>query len=151
MALNTQAILNIIVSHALSTALFDAVNQHESKQSPGNNLSASVWVERITPVKSSGLASTSIRLELTVRLYSGALTEPYDDIDPNLTNALDVLMRAYCGDFELGSQVRHIDIYGAYGAPLESRSGYLNLDGKEFRVFSVRLPMIINDLWTQSP
>ncbi len=151
MALDIQAILDVIESHALATGLFESVNQHESKQSPSNGLTCSVWVERTTPVKTSGLDNTSVRLELTVRLYSGTLTSPYDDIDPNLTRALDTLMRAYCGDFELGGNVRHIDIFGAYGSPLESRAGYLNMDGAEFRVFSVRLPLIIDDLWLQSP
>lgn len=151
MALNIQSILDVVVSHALSTGYFEAVNQYESKQSPGNGITGAVWVDRVTPIKTSGLANTSVRVELQFRLYSSTLIEPYDDIDPQLTTVLDTLMRAYCGDFELGSQVRHIDIFGAYGSPLESRSGYINLDGKEFRVFSIRLPLIVDDLWSQSP
>lgn len=151
MALNIQSILDVIVSHALSTGYFEAVNQYESKQSPGNGITGAVWVDRVTPIKTSGLSNTSVRVELQFRLYSNTLIEPYDDIDPQLTTVLDTLMRAYCGDFELGSQVRHIDIFGAYGSPLESRSGYINLDGKEFRVFSIRLPLIVDDLWSQAP
>lgn len=151
MALDIQGILDVISSHALSTGYFESVNQYESKQSPGNGISGAVWVNRVTPVRTSGLANTSIRLELTFRLYSSTYIEPYDEIDPNLTRALDTLMRAYCGDFEVGGQVRHIDIFGAYGNPLETRSGYMNLDGKEFRVFSITLPLIIDDLWSQSP
>jgi hypothetical protein len=150
-ALNIQGILDVVVSHALSSGYFESINQYESKQSPSNGISGAVWVERVTPVKTSGLSNTSIRVELTFRMYSSTLIEPYDDIDPKLTDALDFMMAAYCADFELGSQVRHIDIFGAYGNPLESRSGYINLDGKEFRVFSVRLPLIVDDLWSQSP
>lgn len=151
MALDIQGILDVIVSHALSTGYFETVNQYESKQSPENGISAAVWVNRVTPVRTSGLATTSIRLELTFRIYSSTYQQPYDDIDPNLTRALDTLMRAYCGDFEVGGQVRHIDIFGAYGQPLESRSGFMNLDGKEFRVFSINLPLLVDDLWDQAP
>lgn len=151
MALDIQGILDVICSHALGTGYFESVNQYESKQSPGNGISGAVWVDRVTPVKTSGLANTSIRMELAFRLYSSTYSEPYDDIDPNLMRALDTLMRAYCGDFEVDGQVRHIDIFGAHGSPLESRSGYMNLDGKEFRVFTIRLPLIIDDLWSQSP
>lgn len=151
MALNIQGILDVMVSHALSTGMFEAVNQHESKQSPSNGITASVWVSRVTPVKTSGLSNTSVRVELTFRMYAAALYEPYDDIDPNLSTALDTLMQAYCGDFEIGGQVRHIDIFGAYGHPLECRSGYINLDGKEFRVFNILIPLIVDDLWSQSP
>lgn len=151
MALNIQGILDVIVSHALSTGYFETVNQYESKQAPGNGITGAVWVDRVTPVKTSGLANTSVRVELNFRLYGKTLLEPHDDLDPNLITALDALMRAYCGDFEVGGQIRHIDIFGAYGSPLESRSGYINLDGSEFRVFSIRLPLIVDDLWTQSP
>lgn len=151
MALNIQGILDVMVSHALGTGLFEAVNQYESKQSPSNGITASIWVDRVTPVKTSSLMNTSVRIELTLRMYAATLLEPYDDIDPNLTTALDTLMRAYCGDFEVGGQARHIDIFGAYGSALESRSGYINLDGKEFRVFSIRIPLIVDDLWSQSP
>lgn len=151
MALDIQGILDVICSHAMSTGYFESVNQYESKQSPSNGISGSVWVNRVTPVRSSGLATTSIRLELNFRLFSSTYIEPYDDIDPNLTLALDALLRAYCRDFEVGGQIRQIDIYGAYGHPLESRSGWLNIGGKELRVFSIQLPLIIDDLWSQSP
>lgn len=151
MALNIQGILDVMVSHALETGLFEAVNQYESKQSPSNGLTASVWVDRVTPVRTSSLVNTSVRVEMTLRIYAATLYEPYDDIDPNLTTALDTLMALYCGDFEIGGQARQIDLFGAYGSPLESRSGYINLDGKEFRVFSIRIPLIIDDLWSQSP
>lgn len=151
MALDIQGYLDVIVSHAMATGQFEIVNQYESKQAPGNGLTASVWVDRITPVKTSGLANTSIRLDLMVRLYSSTLIQPYDDIDPNLTKALDVLLRAYASDLTLGGQVRKIDLFGAYGAPLDTRAGYLNIDGKEFRVFSINLPLVVDDLWPQAP
>lgn len=151
MAINIQGILDVIVSHALSTGYFESVNQHEPKQSPGNGLSASVWIERVAPVKSSGLANTSVRVEFTVRLYSSTYSDPYDDTETNLMLALDALMAAYCGDFQIGGQARHVDIFGAYGSSLESRSGWINQDGKEFRVFSIRLPLIVDDLWSQAP
>jgi hypothetical protein len=151
MALNITNILDAVVSHALATGHFYTVNQHESKKSPSSGLSASVWVERITPIKTSGLANTSIRLELTVRIYSSTTGTPYDDIDPDLTRAMDDLLGAYVSDFELGGNVRHVDVFGAYGHPLDSRAGYLNLDGREFRVFSITLPLVCDDLWTQSP
>lgn len=151
MAINIQGILDVIVSHALSIGYFESVNQHEPRQSPGNGITASVWIERVTPVKTSGLANTSARIELTVRMYSSTYSDPYDDTDASLMTALDALMSAYCGDFEVGGQARHVDIFGAYGTPLETRSGWINQDGKEFRVFSIRLPLIVDDLWSQSP
>jgi hypothetical protein len=151
MAINIQGILDVIVSHAVSTGYFESVNQHEPRQSPGNGITGSVWIERVTPLKTSGLNNTSARLEFTVRLYSSTYSDPYDDTDTNLMLALDALMSAYCGDFEIGGNARHVDIFGAHGNPLETRSGWINQGGKEFRVFSIRLPLIVDDLWSQSP
>lgn len=151
MALGINEILDVIVSHAQATGHFQTVNEHESKQSQTNGISAAVWIEKLTPVRSSGLASTTVRLELELRLYSSTYMDPYDDIDSNLVIAADALFSAYIGDFDLGSTSRQIDIFGAYGQPLEARAGYINVDGKEFRVLQVRLPIILNDVWAQSP
>lgn len=150
MAIAINEILDVVVSHAQATGYFVTVNEHESKQSNTNGISASVWIEKVSPIRSSGLASTSVRLELEMRVYSSTYTDPYDDIDSNLLIAVDALFTAYLGDFDLGGTSRHIDIYGAHGHPLEVRVGYINLDGKEFRVFQIRLPIIVNDVWNQA-
>lgn len=151
MTLAINDVLDIVVTHAQNTGWFQNVTEYESKQSGTNSLTAGVWVESITPIRSSGLASASIRLELEMRLYGSTMTEPYDDIDSNIVKAVDDLFTAYIGDFDLGSNARHIDIFGAYGNPLSVRSGYLNMNGREARVFQIRLPIIINDVWDQSP
>jgi len=151
MALDISGILNAMVSHAQGTGYFQWVNQHESKQSAFEGLTCEIWIEQIKPVRTSGLATTSIRIQFEVRLYAGTLSEPYDDIDSNVVTALDALMREYMGDFTLGGLVRHIDAFGAYGTGVQVRSGFVNHDGKEFRVFSINVPVICDDLWDQAP
>ncbi len=151
MALDINGILDVIVTHAQSTGHFQTVNEHESKQASTNSITAGVWVERIDPIKSSGLNSTSVRLELEMRILGSTMTEPQDDIDSNMTLAVDDLFTAFIGDFELGGEARHIDIFGAHGQPLGVRVGYLNVDGREMRVFQIRIPIIINDVWDEAP
>lgn len=151
MALDINGILDVIVTHAQNSGYFETVLEHESKQSNTNGLTAAVWVERIDPIKSSGLNSASVRLELEMRLFASTYMEPYDDIDSRLVEAADALFTDYIGDFELGGEARHIDIFGAYGQGLGIRAGYLNMDGKEMRVFQIRLPIILNDCWTEAP
>lgn len=151
MALDIAGILNAMVSHAQNTGYFQQVNQHESKQSAFEGLTCEIWVEMVNPVKTSGLDTTSIRIQFEVRMYAGTMSEPYDDVDSNLVIAMDALMRAYTGDFTLGGIVRHIDIFGAYGQGIQARTGFINHDGKEFRVFSINVPMIVDDLWDQAP
>jgi hypothetical protein len=150
MTIILQDLLDHVVSHVQTTGHFDRVNQHEPKNAPGNGVSCAVWVDDITPVK-SGLASTTVRITFNVRLYASMLQEPQDDIDPNLTNALSALFDEYSGDFTFDGNVQCIDLLGKEGIPLSAKAGYLNQDSKLFRVYTVTLPVIVNDVWTQAP
>lgn len=149
MALDIDSILNAVVSHAMASGLFERVNQHEPKNAPGHGLTCAAWVDSIEPVRTSGLASTSGRLVLNVRLYTNMLAEPQDAIDPNLTAAVATLMGAYSGDFQLGGNAREVDLLGGEGAPLSAKAGYMRQDGTEYRVFTITVPVIVNDLWEQ--
>lgn len=152
MSIGIDAILNALVSHAASTGLFERVNAHEPKNAPGNGLSAAVWVDSIGPTPSaSGLAATTGRVALQVRLFTNMIQEPMDAIDPNMVKAVDTLMGLYSGDFELGGSVRNVDLLGQTGTPLSALAGYINQDGKLFRVMTILVPLIINDLWNQVP
>ena len=152
MALDIRTILDAVESHALASGYFVAVNGHEPKSTPTTGITCAVWVEQIGPARGgSNLNSTTARLALFVRLYSSMMQQPADAIDPDLMTALDALMAAYSGDFELGGLIRHVDLLGAYGDALSARSGYLAEGDAEFRVFTITLPLVVNDLWLQAP
>ena len=152
MALDIVTILDAVESHALASGYFAAVNGHEPQSPPTSGVTCAVWVEQIGPARGgSGLASTSARLALFVRLYTSLLQQPADAIDPDLMAALDALMAAYSGDFTLGGLVREVDLLGAYGDPLSARAGYLVESGNEYRVMTITLPVIVNDLWQEAP
>lgn len=147
--LDVATILDKVVSHALALGHFDRVNTHEPKSAPGSGVTAAVWFQSLRPVRGSGLASTTVRLEFMLRLYAPMLSEPADAIDPATIAALDALMEELTGDYTLGGTVREVDLLGAYGEPLAARAGYLTQDQQLFRVVDVTLPLIVNDLWTQ--
>jgi hypothetical protein len=150
MALDIRTILSAVESHALASGYFAAVNGHEPKSPPTSGITCAVWVEQIGPARGgSGVNSTSARLALYVRLYSSLVQQPADAIDPDLMTALDALMAAYSADFELGGLVRQVDLLGTYGDPLSARAGYLAEGGSEYRVMTITLPLIVNDLWNQ--
>lgn len=151
MALNILSILDAIVSHAAASGHFEQVNGHEPQNAPGHGLAAAVWVDRVDPVRTSGLDSTSARLIFNVRLFTPMAQEPADAIDPHLMAALDALLRAYVGDFTLGGLVRQIDVRGQHGQQLEARAGYISQAGAHLRVYTIALPVIVNDLWDEAP
>jgi hypothetical protein len=150
MSLDLAALIDPVTSHASASGMFDAVQAHEPKSPPGTGLTYAVFVASIGPARGgSGLAATSARVELTGRIYKPFLAEPEDLIDPNLTDALDRLFTAYAGDFDLGANVRCIDLLGAYGNPLGGQAGYQSIDRIVFRVFDITIPLIVNDAWAQ--
>lgn len=151
MTLNIQDIIDAAISHAQRLGVFDQINTHEPKAAPGNGITCAIWVNAIDPIKASGLNSTSLRVELNVRIYISALQEPADMIDVNAVMAMDALMAAYSEDFQLDgiAGIRNVDLLGTYGAGLSARAGYLNQDGKMMRVIQIVLPLIMNDIWEQ--
>lgn len=150
MALDIDAILSAVESHALASGYFVAVNGHEPMSPPTTGITAAVWTEHIGPARGgSSLNKTSVRLALFVRLYSSMVQQPPDAIDPDMIKALNALLGAYSGGFTLDGLVRMVDLLGAYGDPLSARPGYLAEAGAEYRVMTITLPLILNDVWTQ--
>lgn len=148
--LNTRAMVDGIVSNALQLGIFDSVNLHEPKKSPGQGMTAWIFPDRIQPYPGgSGLNSTTVVIVFVFRIYQGMLSEPQDGIDPALIDAVDVLMTQYSGEFTLSGQVRNIDLLGEFGTALSANAGYINLDGKIYRVMDINIPVIINDAFTQ--
>lgn len=149
MSLGTKAILAAVISHAKASGKVERVLTHEPKSAPGNGITVAVWVQNLRPVTSS-LTSTTARLELSVRIYTNMLADPQDAIDTRLLDAVDALMAAYSGDFQLGGLVKDVDLLGADGDPLSADAGYLEQDGKLYRVMVITLPLIVSDLWGQN-
>jgi hypothetical protein len=150
MALDITGILDAAISHASASGYLDQVNGHEPiHPSSSGGITGAVWVERVTPIRTSGLASVSTLVVLNVRLYTSAQQLPLDAIDPGMVAAVDALCTAYCADFTLGGLVRNVDIFGANGQALDVRAGYLPQDGALQRVMTIWLPCIVNDLWEE--
>jgi hypothetical protein len=150
-ALDITGILDAAISHASASGYFDEVNGHEAiHPSASGGITGAVWVDRVTPVRSSGLASVTALVVLNIRLYTSAQSLPLDAIDPAIVAAVDALCTAYCGDFTLGGLVRQVDIFGAAGQSLDVRAGYLPQDGALQRVMTIWLPCIVNDLWEEA-
>lgn len=152
MTIDSRAIFAAATSHAQALGKFDKVTGHEPKSAPSSGITCSFWVEALRPIPGrSGLASTSALLVLSARVQSSMLSEPADDIDPRIIGGADALMLAYSGDFDLGGAVANVDLLGAFWPNgLWARAGYLNQDGKLFRVMVVEIPLVINDAWAQS-
>lgn len=152
-AIDILGITDAVMSHAMASGRFEKVNGHEPMNAPATGgLTGAVWTDRVIPVRGrSGLDSVTAVVVLNVRVYASAVSEPADAIDPDMVAAVDDLCRAYTGDFTLGGLVSNVDIFGAHGQALDVRAGYLTQDGVPFRVMTIWLPCVVNDLWTEAP
>jgi hypothetical protein len=151
-SVDLNALLDPVVSHALALGVFDRVNAHEPESVPGSGLTMACWLDAGTPAPAgSGLAATSMRIALFVRLYKNLLTQPADMIDSLMMDATSALLAAYSGDFDMGGSVRAVDLLGMYGEPLSFRAGYLPQGDANFRVITIVVPLIVDDVWTQTP
>lgn len=145
-------IFDSVVSHAAASGYFDSVNAFEPKNAPGNGVTCAVWAQSIQPIRAGGQAATSGTLLLQARVYTSFISQPFDMIDPNVTAAACYLMGAYSGDFEFGSadaDVRMVDLLGAYGPSLSAVAGYVEMDKQIFRIMTISIPIVVNDLFAQ--
>lgn len=146
------AIIDATVSHALTIGHFDRVNMEDATAPPGTELTCTFWVQSLRAYPAgSGLDSTTVRLTLGARIWL-ALDPmmPKDMIDPRILAAVDALITAYSADFTLGGTVRNIDLQGESGEGLGGEAGFVTMDeNTEFRVFTLDIPLIINDAFPQ--
>lgn len=152
MALAATALFDAMQSHALETGLFEAVNGHEPKSASGNGLTAAVWSQTIGPApRNSGLNFTTGLVVFFLRIYQNMLMQPQDAIDPMVLTAVDRLFGVYSSDFTLGGLIKNVDLLGASGTALSAQAGYINQDNRLYRVMTITIPLVVNDLWEQSP
>jgi hypothetical protein len=152
---NDAAVMTVfdkVVSYALASGRFDHVNQHEPKNSPGNGISCSVWIHTILPYRpGSGMGATTGVVVLNSRLYTNFRQQPYDMIDPNITAATCDLIGAITADFNFGGDagVRNVDLLGMTGTSLSAQAGYVEIDRQMFRVMTIVIPVVVNDMFMQ--
>lgn len=142
------ALISAVESIAAASGAFSSVNTHEPKSAPGSGLRCAIWAQEMAPLgAASGLAATSGYVILNLRIYGNMLTKPEDDIDPRMMAAATDLLSQFSGDYTLGGTIRNIDLLGSYGEKLGAKAGYLTIGSTMFRVMTITVPCVINDLW----
>lgn len=144
-------LMSQLMSHALTSGLFEAVNGHEGDNAPGDGITATYLLGNIDPVPNrSGLATTSLRINVLLRMQINLQHEPQDDVDILLGNAALAMVAAYNGAFSLEGSVMAIDLLGADGKDLSALFTYLQAPGATvFRAAEINIPVIFADVIDQ--
>jgi hypothetical protein len=150
MALDIRTILDKLISHAMASGHFETVNDFKVDEPAGMGITCGIWADDIRPIRSGGLTSTSVRITFKVRLFSNTEAAPESYLDPAVVDATSALLNAYSGDFELGGNVRAVDLLGMEGVPLSADAHFMNLSGIIYRVMDIAVPILVNDVWAQS-
>lgn len=151
MASSMKTTYDNLASKLLASGYFDAVNKVEPKAAPGNGFEASVFWRRAAPFAGgSGLAVTAMVYVMQIRIYRNMLSEPPGDIDSDLLAIADDVLDDLQGDFDLGATVRNVDVFGQAGEGLRVEAGYVDVSGTMYRVIDISVPVIVNDVSTQT-
>lgn len=149
--LDLNPIINVIASRSATLGYFERVNAHEPLNSPGTGLTATCWMNTIVPdEQASGLAATTLKLTVLFRIYAGATAEPADMIDPNMTLACTAVMSAISAGFTLDGTVRNVDLLGEDGGGMTAQAGWLDYGDRATRVYTITMPIVINDVLDQA-
>lgn len=150
MTLNSEALIEAVASHAMTTGRFEQVNQYEAKNKVTSGLFCDVTVVSGVAIPlASGLDVTAALVVMSVVAYANGATEPMDGTEVALLNTVDDLLTLYNGDFTLDGLIRNVDIMGAYGPPLGWTMGHMDRSGGPIRAAEITLPLVINDAWDQ--
>lgn len=151
MTLNASDLHDNVVSVPQQLGIFDTVIGYEPKSAPTGGRVAAVWLRDVKPMPAaSGLAATAGVVTFTVRVYVPMLSEPQDQVEKALLDSADALFTAFSADFELDASVRNVDLLGESGQALTAVTGYTSIDNTLFRIVDVTVPLIVNDVWSQT-
>lgn len=151
MALDVTAIMNKLMSIAQATGQFRNVNGYEIRSSPANGLTLALIAGPYTPIKSSGVNNLSMRLQVDGQIWLPMHVDKPETIDPKTMGAADAYFAALAGQFTLGGLVRCVDFHGMDGEQLSATPGYIEKDNKLYRVATLIIPLLINQVTTLTP
>jgi hypothetical protein len=153
MSLDLAQLLDALTSHVRTTTGVEGLTEYEPDAAPGGSgLSVAVFLHAIRPVRGGhGLDKTTLRVEMWARFYFPAGVKSQLKADRVISRAVDAVGTAISGDFTLAGTVMNVDLLGQYGDGVGGTAGYTSIDGAEYRIFTLNIPLILSDMWVQSP
>lgn len=155
MALNSTELQSWLLDHAAGVTEVGTVLGYEPKSrldysAAGGGAILAGWLARGTVANGvGGMRKTAARVGWALRLHRNAFEADQAQTERLLLDALDALVAAYFGDFELDTVDAFFDPKGAHGEALTWDLGYLTLEKQLSRVITVSLGIVVRDAWSE--
>lgn len=152
-AFEIKATLLWIQSHLAASGYLPYNRIGEPKQDIAEELGAAVWLTTatVTQVPLGGSPGTEEVHTVTIRFYMNMLSEPQEQIEFRLMEAVSKLSEDLLGDFTLGGTIRNIDVGGQSGQGLQVTYGFIEIGGTMYRSADLGVPMIVDNAITLAP
>ena len=142
-------------THAMTSGrLFKTVEAFPPRSAPAvEGVSLHFWLKSVAPIPArSSLSSVAVVVSFTAQMFVSDQQMPYAQNDVKLMAALDWYLGQLVGDFELGGLVEQVDVLGAYSPGVTCDAGWQTFDkGAQYRAFTITIPLVVDDLWTEAP
>lgn len=138
--------LNVIVTHLRNTHYIKHAMVTEPTQPPQDG-TAAVFMNGVEIAEVMLDGGTVEIHSLTVRLYAKAFrdTQSMESVEKTLAEAAEQVMSDLATDFDLGGNIRAIDIGGTYGTSMGVSFGYVDIGGEMERIADIALPIIVDN------
>ncbi len=143
MAYDVLASLVALQSKVKASGFVPSCELGEPKQPPVDRLHAGIYMrdQRVSKVT---LASTIEVHTAIVRLYMNAFIEPAGTTETELARTASNLQADWFADYNLGDEIRNIDIAGEEGEAVGAAWGYVDVGGTMYRLCDITVPMIVD-------
>lgn len=143
-AIDLTTSLRAIESYALACGYFTGVQIGEPRAVPQGGLTAAIIMQAQRVDHLVLDAPVEVHTVL-LRVYRNMLAEPEEDGEILVSRAVSkFLTDLYNGSISLGGAIRHVDVAGAYGTPVGTRWGYLDVSGVMHRIADVTIPLVVD-------
>lgn len=142
MAKTMKATIQRMESFLSALGYLDTVSVGEPKEAP-QGVHGSIFLAPYTHIGTT-LNGTIERRAVTIRIYLNALAEPREDIEFNMDAIISELQEDLLGDFDLGGDIRNIDV-----TFMTVEFGYQDIGAQggavKYRIGDLLIPMIVDD------
>lgn len=149
-------IIDAVVSDVKQSGYFSQTIEDTINKGPDGKLTALVWLQNVgVAQRASGLNTSAAMLTFMIRVYANQIARDkpvfVETMPRRLVKAVSNLIRRYHDNFDFGGVCRNVDCLGEFvGGGLSATSGYEEIGGSWYRMMTLAVPVIVNDVWVQT-